>query len=365
MLRVPVISKNNLPLMPTKSSRAKRWIEEGKAVGRFNDLGQFYVQLVESASDDQTQPISAGIDPGKLFTGIGVQSSCFTLWTAHLELPFKRVRERLENRRLMRRGRRGRRINRQLPFNCRAHRQKRFSNRKKSKLAPSIKANRQLEIRVISELCKIYPITDIYFEYVKADVDITSGRKGAKSGSCFSAVMTGQKWAIEQLSKFVPVHTRFGWQTSNLRKHLGLEKSKNKAEKSPKSHANDGIALACFRFLDYLPFHSADSHGHEWQGKVTLTSAIFAVVRRHPISRRQLHLMVPSQGGIRRKYGGTTTDFSLRKGDLVNSPKGIGYVSGQTKKQISVSDANWKRLGQIASSKVTLIRRSTGLIVSY
>jgi hypothetical protein len=61
---------------------------------------------------------------------------------------------------------------------------------------------------------------------------------------------------------------------------------------------------------------------------------------------------------------GTTTKFGLRKGDLVNSPKGIGYLSGQTEKQISVSDARWKRLGQIAFSKVTLIRRSTGLIVS-
>jgi len=50
--------------------------------------------------------------------------------------------------------------------------------------------------------------------------------------------------------------------------------------------------------------------------------------------------------------------------DVVNFPKGIGYVSGDTEKQISVSDANWKRLGQIASSKVTLIRRKTGLIVA-
>jgi hypothetical protein len=74
--------------------------------------------------------------------------------------------------------------------------------------------------------------------------------------------------------------------------------------------------------------------------------------------------MIPSKGGVRRKYGGTTTKFDLRKGDLVNSPKGIGFVSGQTEKQISVSDASWKRLGQIASSKVTLIRCSTGLIVS-
>ncbi|ELS00042.1 hypothetical protein GLO73106DRAFT_00038950 [Gloeocapsa sp. PCC 73106] len=92
---------------------------------------------------------------------------------------------------------------------------------------------------------------------------------------------------------------------------------------------------------------------------------MFAIIKRPPVSRRQLHLMVPAKGGVIRKYDGTTTKFGLRKGDLVNSPKGIGFVSGQTEKQVSVSDANWKRLGQISSSKVTLIRRSTGLIVSY
>ncbi|CCI32018.1 RRXRR domain-containing protein [Microcystis sp. T1-4] len=336
MARVPVISKDGKPLMPNKPSRARRWIKEGKAIGKFNDLDIFYVQLTDEPSDNKTQPIAIGIDPGKLFSGIGVQSSLFTLWKTHLE----------------------------LPFNLRAHRQKRFSNRKQGKLAPSIKANRQLELRVVSELTKIYPITDIYFEYIKADVDLTSGRKGAKSGKGFSSVMVGQKWTIEQLSKLATVHTRFGWQTSNLRKHLRLEKSKNKAEQSPESHANDGIALACFQFLDYLPFHNSNSHGYDWKGYVKVTNAPFAVIKRPPISRRQLHLMVFSKGGKRRKYGGSTTRHGFRKGDLVSSPKGIGYVSGDTEKQLSVSDTNGQRLGQIAVSKIQLIRRSNGLIVS-
>lgn len=365
MNRVPVISKDGTPLMPTKPSRARRWIKEGKAIGKFNDLDIFYVQLIIEPSDNKTQPIAVGIDPGKLFSGIGLQSSLFTLWKAHLELPFKRVRERMDNRRLMRRGRRGRRINRHIPFNLRAHRQKRFSNRRKAKLAPSIRANRQLELRVVSELARIYPISDIYFEYVKADVDLTSGRKGARSGKGFSPVMVGQKWAIEQLSQLATVHTRFGWQTSNLRKHLRLEKSKNKAEQSPESHANDGIALACFQFLDYLPFHTSNGHGYDWKGYVKVTNAPFAVIKRPPVSRRQLHLMVFSKGGKRRKYGGSTTRHGFRKGDLVSSPKGIGYVSGDTEKQLSVSDTSWKRLGQIVVSKIQLIRRSNGLIVSH
>ena len=40
-----------------------------------------------------------------------------------------------------------------------------------------------------------------------------------------------------------------------------------------------------------------------------------------------------------------------------------GWVSGDTKTQVSVSDANWKRLGQFSAKKIKLIRRSTGLIV--
>lgn len=221
----------------------------------------------------------------------------------------------MDNRRLMRRNRRGRRINRNVPFKQRAHRQKRCFNRRKGKLSPSIRANRQLELRVVSGLAKILPVTDIYFEYVKADVDLTTGRKGAKSGKGFSPVMVGQKWMLEQLSAFGIVHTRLGWQTSNLRKHLGLEKSKNKAEQSPKSHANDGITLACFHFLDYLPFCNLREHGHKWEGSVFLTLSPFAVIKRPPISRRQLHLMVPSKGGVRRKYGGSTTRHGFRKGD--------------------------------------------------
>jgi hypothetical protein len=97
---------------------------------------------------------------------------------------------------------------------------------------------------------------------------------------------------------------------------------------------------------------------NDWFGGVGLTKANFFVIKRPPFSRRQLHLMVPAKGGIRRKYGGSTTRHGLRKGDLVNSPKGVGYVSGETEKQVSVSNADWKRLGQITATKVSLIRRS-------
>lgn len=365
MLRVPVVDSKHQPLMPTTPARARKWIRSGKAVKCWSDCGQFYVQLTQEPSGYITQDIVIGIDPGKLFSGIGIVSAKFTLYTAHLILPFKTVRERLDARRLMRRGRRGRRINRKVEFSRRAHRQKRFANRRGDKLAPSIRANRQLEIRIVSELCKIYPVTEIRYEYVRANVDKTSGRKGAKSGKGFSPVMVGQRWMLEQLDLSAPVVKIEGYQTSLTRNHLGL--TKNKADKSKSefnSHAVDGVAIAASHFVEYRGYHKADMDGGDWFGFVSITPAPFFVIRRPPYSRRQLHLMVPVRGGIRRKYGGSTTRHGLRKGDLVHSPKGIGYVSGNTEKQISVSDASWKRLGQIAASKVTLIRRSNGLVVA-
>ena len=358
MQRVPVADKDGTPLMPTKASRARRMVRDGKAIGKRNKLGIYYIQLVDEPSGREIQSISAGVDPGKYYSGIGLQSSKFTLFTAHLFLPFETVKKRMEQRRMMRRSRRGRRINRNLPFSLRAHRQKRFSNRRGNKLAPSIKANRLLEIRVVSELAKLYPISSVVYEYVKAKT---------LAGCSFSPVQVGQKWAIEQLSKIASVVTKFGWQTDNLRKHLGLPKQKlNKKEAIPATHAVDGLTLALSQFIDYLPFENSGGRGHCWQGRVEITNAPFFVIRRPPISRRQLHLMLPSKVGNRRKYGGTTTRHDVRKGDYVEAQKaGViyqGWCSGDTAKQVSVSDANWKRIGQFTASKVRLLRRATGLI---
>ena len=211
MIRVPVVSQNGKPLMPTKSSRAKKWVKQGKAVGKWSDVGIYYVQLLES-SGEEIQPVVIGVDPGKSYAGIGVQSAQLTLARFHLILPFGRVKQRMEQRRMLRRSRRSRRINRKVAFKSRNHRQKRFSNRKPSKVPPSIKASRQLELRVVRELSKIFPLFAIGYEQVKADVDRTSGRKGAKSGKGFSPVMNGQLWAIEQIKTIAPVFVREGWQ---------------------------------------------------------------------------------------------------------------------------------------------------------
>jgi hypothetical protein len=93
-MRVPVLSPKGQPLMPTKPSRARRWLKNGKAKVVHNDLGIFTVELTSEPSSTNVQPISVGIDPGKKYTGIGVQSAKVTLWMSHLQLPFETVKQR-------------------------------------------------------------------------------------------------------------------------------------------------------------------------------------------------------------------------------------------------------------------------------
>ena len=343
-IRVPVLSSSGQALMPTTSARARKWIAAGKAKPVWNDLNIFCVQLLVEPSGTETQKIVIGLDPGKLFSGIAAISSKAVLFTAHVLLPFKRVIARKQAQKILRRARRGRRINRQVVFSKRAHRQKRFDNRRQKGLVPSIRANRQLELRIVQELVKLFPVSEIVYEYVKA-----KGNKG------FSPVMVGQVWMLEQLTSIAPTHKLEGWKTSNIRKHLGLAKNKDdKSSQDVSSHANDGIALAASRFIEYRSFHTSNSHGHHWVGSLLLTDAPFKIISRPQLYRRQLHFENPSQGGTRKRKGGTVTPFGFRSGDLVVASKGKktvkGYIGGYSEpnKVVSIYDHNWKRYGQFS-----------------
>ncbi|HEY9740937.1 MAG TPA: RRXRR domain-containing protein [Coleofasciculaceae cyanobacterium] len=364
-IRVPVQNPDGSPAMPTKSSRARRWVQQGKAIEVRNDLEVYGVRLVSEPSGRTTQEIALGIDPGKLFTGIGVQSAKATLFKAHLQLPFKSVTKKMTTRRILRRARRGRRINRKLPYNHRCHRQKRFDNRRQKKLVPSIRANKQLELRVVKELLKLYPVSCIVYERIEA--------RGSKS---FSPAMVGQKVMVEWLSKLKPTSTQLGWQTSNLRQWLGLPKDKtNKANPTPETHSHDGIALATSHFIQWENWVGTKTRGGKWVGEVQLTRCPFAVIARPQLYRRQLHFENPVKGSPshpehRKRKGGTITPFGFRSGDKVIAQKAgqsyIGWIGGYTNsaktKNVSVYDINWHRIGQFSPSKVQLIKRSTRLL---
>ncbi|MDJ0737622.1 MAG: RRXRR domain-containing protein [Nostocaceae cyanobacterium] len=373
--RIPVISPNGKPLMPTRPARARKWIKSGKAIGKRNKVGVFYVQLLREPSGYDTQKIVCGTDRGKAFTGIAFQSKLATIVLFHACLPGfykskktskdrQSVTGKMAKRTELRRTRRGKRINRKKPFKLRSHRQKRFSNRRQNKLPPSVKANREMELRILTEMSKIISIHEIR--------DESCGGSSSENGFGISPVTVGQEWFRAEASKIAAVVEIDSTDTGKYRNQLGLVKDKkDKSKQCPQTHANDAIALASTFFIQYKEFCTQKTHGHHWIGECVITKSPFIVITRPKLFRRKLHQENYSKGGVVKRQGGTITPFGLRSGDYVKTKrKGKtirGWIGGFTNsgktKNVSIYDHNWSRIGQFNPNNVKLIKRNSKLCV--
>lgn len=371
--RVPVICPQGKPLMPTTPARAAKWIKCGKAVGRRNKVGVFYIQLTTPPSGYETQEIVVGCDRGKAFTGIAFQTKLATINLFHLCLPGfykskkttkdrQSVTGKMAKRTELRRSRRARRIDRSQPLKFRNHRQKRFKNRNKKKVPPSVLSNRQMELRVLREMSLILPTSEIR--------DESCGGNTKRVGRGISPVTVGQEWFRQQANNIAPVVEVDSLTTGNYRDGLGLIKEKkDKSKQTVETHANDAIALASSAFLRYETFHTVNTRGGRWVGICQVTPAPFVVVTRPKLFRRKLHQEQYSKGGVLKRQGGTVTPFGLRSGDYVEtSRKGEtirGWIGGftQTKSSshVSIYDHNWSRIGQFNPKNVRLLSRSSRL----
>jgi len=334
--RVAVIGRNGRPLMPTKASRARRWIRDGKATPHRSKEGVFYVQLVEEPSGEETQEMAVGIDPGSKYDGYAVSGTQEVALMGMAVLP-SRVKKRMETRSMMRRDRRSRKCRR---------RPARFSNRarKPGWIAPSQLAKVQLRIRLMQSLCKLYPITDVVVE----DVKFNHYKK--RWGKHFSTVEIGKTKVYEAAKELATLWKIEGWETAEIRKLHGIEKCDQKDRLAPESHANDAWAGICWLLGE----------------KPENTTTEFYVWRRQECSKRQLHLLQPAKGGKRQRYGGTTHPNSdLRKGDVIRYKDETGYVGGWTKggKVVSLVGGDGRRIRQTAVSKIELLKRSPNILV--
>ena len=357
-IRVPVLSPDGKPLMPTKSSRARKWLRDGKAKIVQNDLGIFQIQLIEEPSGRDKQPVVLLNDPGSRFTGVAVCSKRSILYGCNLELiadekenRFASIKYRMDKRRELRRSRRYRKCRR---------RPSRFLNRSKTgKMAPSIRSRKQLELRTNKELCRIYPVSVFGTEDIKFD------HYNKRWGKNFSHVEIGKKWLYEEMKKLVSdVRLIKGFETNTRRQQLGLKKSGKKEERDVSAHVNDCIAMGSIIL------------GLGIETKTKLRPDInFDIITRPKYSRRKLHNEQPNKGGVRRRFGGTTTGWTnIRKGDYVeaivdkrdgNDMMYRGWVGGydNDKHLISIYNFDWKVIGQFSKSGVRLLNRNNGLLI--
>lgn len=303
---VPVVDKNQNPLMPTKPSRARRWIKEGKATP-FWKKGVFCVRLNVEPSSRKTQPIAVGIDPGSKKEGFSVKSEAHTYLNIEADA-VDWVKKHVEQRRQMRRARRFRKTP------CRANR----SNRSIGGIPPSTKARWGWKLRICQWLKKLYPITHFVVEDIKA----WTKKDKSKWNRSFSPLEVGKQWFYQELSKLGQVITKQGFETKKIREQLKLRKD----------HWIDAWCLAYSAVGGNLP-----------DNRYVLG---ITPLRFH---RRQLHALQPAKGGVRRPYGGTIS-LGFKRGSLVKHIKwGLCYVGGFLKKRISLhSLIDGKRLTQNA-----------------
>jgi hypothetical protein len=297
---VPVVDSSQIPLMPTTSKRAAKWIKSGKATP-FWKRGIFCVRLNVEPSARNYQPVACGIDPGSKMEGYTISSANYQ----YLNIQAKTVdwvSKHIETRRNMRRSRRYRKTP------CRQPRWNRLVN--KIRLTPSTKARWQWKLRIVSWLSKIYPITVFVVEDIKA----TSW--GGKWGKTFSPLQVGKDWFYSQLQKIAPRELLQGHETAELRNQLGLKKSKNKIAEIFSAHCVDSFTLA----------YSAVG------GETKPSNQDLLIVTPLRLHRRQLNRLEHASGHIRSRYGGTMS-AGFKRGSIVNHPKwGLTYVGGEMDK---------------------------------
>lgn len=300
---VPVVDSSGKPLMPTTASRARRWIKRGEATPFFR-RGIFCVRLNREPSSNETQDIAIGIDPGSKREAFTVKSEAHTFLNIQAEA-VQHVSEAVETRRNMRRARRFRKTP------CRANR----ANRARGNLPPSTKARWQWKLRIVAQIAKMFPVTDVVVEDIKAK---TKGRR--RWDKSFSPLEVGKKWFYESLKPFGRVHTKQGFETFEMRNAAGLKKSKSKLAEVFEAHCVDSWVLA------------------NWcvGGHVVPENKSMLLVAPIRLKRRQLHMLQPAKGGVRKRYGGTRS-LGFKRGSLVKHPKfGICYVGGTMAGKISL-----------------------------
>lgn len=317
--------------MPTTSARARRWIKAKKAT-YFYQKGVFCVRLNQDPSNTYTQEIACGVDPGGTWEAMTLKSKSQTLLNVQSDAVFW-VKDALETRRQMRRGRRFR----NTP--CRQPRWNRSCLRK-PRIPPSTYARWNAKLRLIKIWRRIIPIS----HYIIEDIAAVSKKGQRRWNRSFSPLEVGKNWFYLELGKLGKLSLKKGYETKALRDALSLIKSKSNPQ-AFEAHCVDSWVLANSKVGGHIIPDNTRIH--------FMTPLRF--------KRRMLHKLQPSKGDVRRREGGTYS-LNFKRGSLVQHPKyNLCYLGGSRKGRLSLhSLKTGQRLTQDAKLEDCQIRGYNG-----
>ena len=305
---VPVKTRDGQQLMPMHAARARKLIKRGEATPYW-DNGIYCIRLNKEPSDKEIQKIAVGVDPGSKKEGFTVKSEAHTYLNVQADA-HRGVGKKVEKRRELRRGRRSRKCPN------RKHRMNRLANRKR--IPAGTRARWDWKLRLLDWLSKLYPITHVCVEDIKAETK----QHQKQWNQSFSPLEVGKQWFYTEVGKRWELFTIEGWETKEIRDRLGLKKSSKKLSETFDAHCVDSWCLA---------YHMVGGQS------IPDNTAIFCVAPI-PIRRRELHRQKPQKGGKRPRYGGTMC-LGISKNTLVKHVKhGLLRVTGFDKEGLNLSE---------------------------
>ena len=315
---VPVKTKDGQVLMPMHASRARKLIKRGEATPYWNN-GVYCVRLNKEPSDRDIQELAVGVDPGSKKEGFTVKSEAHTYLNVQADAHTK-VGKKVKKRRELRRSRRSRKCPN------RKNRMNRLAN--KERIPAGTRARWDWKLRILDWLDELYPITYVCVEDIKA----ASKQYQRKWNQSFNPLEVGKQWFYTEIQKRWELFTLQGWQTQEIRDRLGLKKSSHKLSETFDAHCVDSWCLAY----------------HTIGGDAVVDNTDLMCISPIPVVRRELHRQNTQKGGVKPRYGGTTTD-GLTKNTLVKHVKyGLTRISGFGKRGISLYSLDGDRLCQNA-----------------
>lgn len=304
---VPVTSKFGKKLMPTNPNKAGVLIKKGLATPYWSN-GIFCIRLNYDAKE-YTQDVCVGVDPGSKKEGFTVRSESHTYLNVQADAHNK-VGKKVAKRRELRRGRRS--------CKCpnREHRKHNLSNR--NRIPAGTRARWDWKLRILDWLSKLYPITHVCVEDIKA----RTIKRAKKWNQSFSPLEVGKQWFYSEIEKRWRLYTVGGHETKELRDRLGLKKSSNKLTETFDAHCVDSWCLTY----------------HVLGGEPTVDNTHIFCISPLPIQRRNLHREAPKKGGVRSRYGGTRC-LGVSKNTLVKHVKhGMLRVTGFDRDGLNLSE---------------------------
>ncbi|RKU30330.1 hypothetical protein C6499_06365 [Candidatus Poribacteria bacterium] len=296
---VSVKSKSGKKLMPTHPNKAGMLIKKGLATPYWSN-GIFCIRLNYVTEDEYTQDIVVGVDPGSKKEGFTVKSESHTYLNIQADAHNK-VGKKVAKRSELRRSRRSRK--------CPNRRNRKNRNAGKEKIPAGTRARWDWKLRILSWLSKLYPVTHVCVEDIKAPT-IERARKWNTS---FSPLEVGKKWFYDEIRKRWSLLTLQGYQTKEIRDRLGLKKSSKKLLESFDAHCVDSWCLA---------YHAVGGESIPDYTDIFCISPI-------KIKRRELHRQKESKGRIRSRQGGTVLGNGLIKNTLIKHVRyGITRLAG-------------------------------------